>query len=72
MSFLDNKFNLSVGGNVLFAKTAFQNSMYNWQASTNNMGTPFSLYATYKINKSISAGLAVYTPYGSTVKWDKN
>lgn len=72
MSFLDKKFNLSVGGNVLFAKTAFQNSMYNWQASTNNMGTPFSLYATYKINKSISAGLAVYTPYGSTVKWDQD
>ncbi len=72
MSFLDKKFNLSVGGNVLFAKTAFQNSMYNWQANTNNMGTPFSLYATYKINKFISAGLAVYTPYGSTVKWDQD
>jgi long-chain fatty acid transport protein len=72
MSFLDKKFNLSVGGNVLFAKTAFQNSMYNWQANTNNMGTPFSLYATYKINKFISAGLAVYTPYGSTVKWNQD
>ncbi|MEY2703248.1 MAG: hypothetical protein RLY43_1886 [Bacteroidota bacterium] len=72
MSFLDKKFNLSVGGNVLFAKTAFQNSMYNWEATTNNMGTPFSLYATYKINKFISAGLAVYTPYGSTVKWDQD
>jgi len=31
MSFLDKKFNLSVGGNALFAKTRFQNSTYNWQ-----------------------------------------
>lgn len=71
MSFLDKKFNLSVGGNALFAKTKFQNSMYNQTASTDNMGTPFSLYATYKIADWISAGLAVYTPYGSSVEWDK-
>ncbi len=72
MSFLDKKFNLSVGGNALFAKSRFQNSQYNWQASTDNLGTPFSLYATYKIADWVSAGLAVYTPYGSSVEWDKN
>ncbi|MBC5835712.1 transporter [Flavobacterium sp. F372] len=71
MSFLDKKFNLSVGGNALFAKTRFQNSQYNQTASTDNMGTPFSLYATYKIADWVSAGLAVYTPYGSSVEWDK-
>lgn len=72
MSFLDKKFNLSVGGNALFAKTRFQNSQYNWQAATDNMGTPFSLYATYKIADWVSAGLAVYTPYGSSVEWADN
>ena len=71
MSFLDKKFNLSVGGNALFAKTRYQNSMYNQTASTDNMGTPFSVYATYKINDWVSAGLAIYTPYGSSVEWDK-
>lgn len=72
MAYLDKKFNLSVGANALFAKTKFQNSQYNWEASTENMGTPFSLYATYKLNDWFTAGLAVYTPYGSAVEWDQD
>ena len=72
MAYLDKKFNLSVGGNALFAKTKFQNSQYNWEASTDNLGTPFSLYATYKLNDWFTAGLAVYTPYGSSVEWDQD
>jgi len=72
MAFLDKKFNLSVGGSALFANTKFQENVFNTSASSKNMGTPFSLYATYKINDWFSAGLAVYTPYGSAVKWDQN
>ena len=72
MSFLDKKFNLSVGGSALIAKTRFQNSKFNQTAATDNVGTPFSLYATYKINDWVSAGLAVYTPYGSAVAWDQD
>ena len=72
MSFLDKKFNLSVGGNALMAKTRFQSSQFNQTAATDNLGTPFSLYATYKINDWVSAGLAIYTPYGSSVAWDQD
>ncbi|WP_313806550.1 OmpP1/FadL family transporter [Flavobacterium sp.] len=72
LSFLEDKFNLSVGANALFAKTKFQNETYNWKNSTENMGTPFNIYASYKINKWLTAGLAVYTPYGSAVEWDKD
>ncbi len=72
MSFLDKKFNLSVGGNALLAKTRFQSSQFNQTAATDNMGTPFSIYATYKISEWVSAGLAVYTPYGSSVAWDQD
>jgi long-chain fatty acid transport protein len=72
MAYLDNKFNVSVGGNALFAETRFQNSQYNWTASTSNLGTPFSVYATYRITDWLTAGLAVYTPYGSSVEWDQN
>ena len=72
MSFLDKKFNLSVGGNALMAKTRFQSSQFNQTAATDNMGTPFSIYATYKISEWVSAGLAVYTPYGSSVAWDQD
>ena len=72
MSFLDKKFNLSVGGNALLAKTRFQSSQFNQTAATDNMGTPFSIYATYKISEWVSAGLAIYTPYGSSVAWDQD
>ncbi|ESU23228.1 long-chain fatty acid transport protein, outer membrane protein [Flavobacterium enshiense DK69] len=72
ISFLEDKFNASIGGNLLFAETKFQNETYNWQNSTDNMGTPFSIYASYKINKWLSAGIAVYTPYGSEVEWDRD
>ncbi len=72
MSFLENRFNASVGGNLLFAKTKFQNEMYNWNASTDNMGTPFQAYISYKVTDWLSAGVAVYSPYGSAVEWDRD
>ncbi len=70
MAFLEDRFNVSVGANALFARTKFQNETYNWKASTENFGTPFSVYASYKVNDWLSAGIAVYTPYGSSVEWD--
>lgn len=72
MAYLEKKFNLSVGVNGLFADTKFQNSQYNWESSTQNIGTPFNIYATYKVNEWFTAGLAVYTPYGSSVEWDQD
>ncbi len=71
MAYLENKFNLSIGANALVAKTKFQNSTYNWTASTTNVGTPLEVYATYRLNDWLTAGLAVYTPYGSAVEWDQ-
>lgn len=72
MAFLEDKFNASVGASALFSKTKFQNETYNWTNSTENTGTPFNVYASYKINKWLSAGIAVYTPYGSKVEWDQD
>lgn len=72
MAYLDKKFNLSVGGSALFANTKFQENVFNTTAYTENVGTPFSVYATYKVNDWLTAGLAVYTPYGSSVEWDQN
>ena len=72
MAYLDKKFNISVGANALFANVKFQNSTYNWTAESKNVGTPFSVYATYKLNDWLTAGLAVYTPYGSAVDWDQD
>lgn len=72
MSFLKDRFNVSVGANALVARTAFQNGVYNQRAETENVGTPFSVYASYRITDWLSAGLAVYTPYGSAVEWDQD
>lgn len=70
--YLQDRFNISVGGNALVAKTKFQNEAYNWKASTENTGTPFSVYASYKATDWLSVGLAVYSPYGSSVEWDQD
>ena len=72
ISFLEKKFNLSVGASAIFSSTAFQNSTYNWAAQSNNVGTPFSVHATYKITDWLTAGLSVYTPYGSTVEYEQD
>lgn len=72
MAFLKDKFNLSVGASALFSKTRFQNSTYNWEASSDNLGTPFNAYATYRVTDWLTAGLAIYTPYGSAVEWDQD
>ncbi|WP_445455732.1 OmpP1/FadL family transporter [Flavobacterium sp. HNIBRBA15423] len=72
MAYLDNKFNLSVGGSALFAKVRFQENTFNTTSSSDNLGTPFNAYATYKLTDWLTAGLAIYTPYGSAVDWDQN
>lgn len=69
-SFLNDRFNFSFGSSVLFARTAFQNETYNWHASTENIGAPLNLYASYRANDWLTLGLAVYTPYGSAVEWE--
>ena len=71
-AFLKDRFNASIGGNLLFARTKFQNEANNWRASTSNMGTPAEFYASYRVTDWLTAGLAVYTPYGSAVEWDRD
>jgi long-chain fatty acid transport protein len=71
-AFLKDRFNFSAGANGLFAKTKFQNETYNWKNSTDNFGTPFEVYASYRATDWLTVGLAVYSPYGSAVEWDQD
>lgn len=71
-AFLKDRFNFSAGANGLFARTRFQNETYNWRASTDNFGTPFEIYASYRATDWLTIGLAAYSPYGSTVEWDQD
>lgn len=68
----ENKFDLSAGMNYLVADTKFQNKTYNWENETRNPGTPFYVYASYKATDWLNVGLAVYSPYGSAVEWDRD
>lgn len=67
---LENKINISVGGFGVFADVSYQNEQFGQSAQTDSgVGTPVYLYASYKLNDRFALGLAVYTPYGSSVEY---
>ncbi|TVZ52350.1 OmpP1/FadL family transporter [Dokdonia sp. Hel_I_53] len=67
---LENKLNIAAGGFGVFSDVKFQNPEYGQSVQTDSpTGTPLYLYASYKLNERVAVGLAVYTPYGSTVEY---
>lgn len=71
ISLMKNKYSFMVGGSGIFNNTAFrlENSVYT--AETDNpMGTPFFFYGATQVNEKLGVGVGVYTPYGSSAKWD--
>ncbi len=70
---LAEKGNISVSGNAVLANTQFNSPGSNYVAELeDNTGTPFAAYGSFRINEHLSAGLGVYTPFGSTVEWPDN
>lgn len=66
------KFSFELGGSFIFSEVTFQNRETGLtERADNDVSTPFYFYGTYKINDKISAGLGVYTPFGSAVDWGK-
>mgnify|MGYP005853645633 CR=1 FL=1 len=71
--YLENKLNVSAGAYGIFSSTKWQNSDTGQFAEVeDNVSTPFFLYGSYKLNEWSAVGLAVYTPYGSRVEWQKD
>ena len=69
----DKKFSVEAGVNFISSSVHFQNGNTGITEETDNpIGTPFYLYATYKINDKLTAGLGVYTPFGSTVDYGED
>lgn len=63
-------FSFEAGVSLLFSEVAYQNLENGEITNTDNsMGTPFYFYGSYKVSEKIAAGLAIYTPFGSSVKW---
>ncbi len=73
LSFLDKNFSISFGVSGIMSNVKYQNAQYNQTAGTNDpMGTPFYLYASYRTSDQVTLGLAVYTPFGNSLEWDKD
>lgn len=62
---------VTIGGSALVSKIAYSapESAGITARTDNPLGTPFQVYGVYNINEKFSAGLGVYTPFGSTVNW---
>ena len=69
-----NKSEVNLAGTAIFADVLYTDSATQTSYRTNNpIGTPFSAYGLYRFKKSLeplSVGLAIYTPFGSTVQWE--
>ncbi|WP_300439295.1 OmpP1/FadL family transporter [Christiangramia sp.] len=71
--FLESKINAAVGVSAVFSDVVWQNEEFGQSARTDSpVGTPFYAYFSYKLNDRFSVGLAAYTPYGSSVEWEKD
>ncbi len=71
--FLENKINAAVGVSAVFSDVVWQNGEYGQMARTDSpVGTPFYAYFSYKLSDKVSLGFASYTPYGSSVEWEKD
>lgn len=71
--FLEDKINVAVGVSAVFSDVVYQNDEFGQMSRTDSpVGTPFYAYFSYKLSDKFSLGLAAYTPYGSSVKWDKD
>jgi long-chain fatty acid transport protein len=73
LSKMKTKWSFMLGGSGIFSTTAFQleNSAYNTKTD-NPVGTPFFLYAAGMVTEKLGVGVGVYTPFGSSAKWDED
>jgi long-chain fatty acid transport protein len=66
----EQKINIEAGASFISSTVAFQNQNTGITEETDNpLGTPFYFYGTYKVNDKLTAGIGVYTPFGSSVVW---
>lgn len=67
------KISFEAGINLIESNVQMRNLSTGALSETDNpTGTPFYFYGTYKINDKFSAGLGIYTPFGSSVDWGED
>ena len=66
---------VNIATTPIFANVMYVDSATNDVYRTENpVGTPFSAYGLFQLKKDgkLKLGIAAYTPFGSTVQWEKN
>lgn len=73
ISFIPNKLSVAVGGFGAITEVEYQSLETLQSYKTDDpLGTPLYAAIAYKVSNTISVGVSVTTPFGSTVKWDDN
>ena len=73
LALYDGKYSFSVGASGIMSNHIFQKDATNYQARTDNpLGTPFFGYFSAKIKDKVAVGIGVYTPFGSTARWNED
>lgn len=73
LAMIKQKYNFSGGVSTIFSNHVFRKESTDYEARTDNpMGTPFYFYGSTKITDNLSVGFGVYTPFGSSAKWDND
>jgi len=61
---------VTIGASFISSKIAYQAPESDATIQADNpTGTPFHVYGVYGITDKFKAGVGVYTPFGSTVRW---
>lgn len=59
---------ISIAGSMVVSRVQYTNGNYTHRSKT-GLSTPLGGYAGFKINDRWAAGIAVTTPYGSSLEW---
>ena len=71
--FIKDRFSFSGGATLLMSRTTYQATDMIYQTNIQHkLNTPFYLYAAFKPYEDLSIGLAVNTPYGNKLAWEKD
>ena len=73
LTFMKENYSFSGGISPIFSNALYRASNSDYEARTSNpTGTPFYFYAAGKVDEDLAVGVGVYTPFGSSVKWDED
>lgn len=73
LSFMKDNYSFSAGVSPILSQAVFRSAGSDYEAKTNNpTGTPFYFYGAAKVLDDMTVGVGVYTPFGSSVKWDSD